>query len=103
MPTAAPPAARHTQAQYRIRRADTGEVRWIARSAEFQYDAEGRPVSMDGVVQDVTERHTAEIQLRMSEEKFRTLTQALPNHVWSAQPDGRIDWFNDQVRGLCGR
>ena len=92
----------HTQAQYRIHRADTGEVRWIARSAEFQYDGEGRPVSMDGVVQDVTERHIAEIQLRNSEEKFRTLTQALPNHVWSAQPDGRIDWFNDQAVAYAG-
>ncbi|RYE90668.1 MAG: PAS domain S-box protein, partial [Oxalobacteraceae bacterium] len=91
-----------TRAQYRIRRADTGEVRWIARSAEFQYDAKGQPVSMDGVVQDVTERHLAEIQLRNSEEKFRTLAQALPNHVWSARPDGQLDWFNQQVRAYAG-
>nr|WP_314624976.1 PAS domain S-box protein [uncultured Noviherbaspirillum sp.] len=91
-----------TRAQYRIRRADTGEVRWIARSAEFQCNAAGQPVSMDGVVQDVTERHLAEIQLRNSEEKFRTLAQALPNHVWSARPDGQIDWFNEQVRAYAG-
>jgi PAS domain S-box-containing protein len=90
------------RAQYRIRRADTGEVRWIARSAEFQCDAQGQPVSMDGVVQDVTERHIAEIQLRNSEEKFRALAQALPNHVWSARPDGQIDWFNEQVRAYAG-
>lgn len=91
-----------TRAQYRIRRADTGEVRWIARSAEFQCNAQGQPVSMDGVVQDVTERHTAEIQLRNSEEKFRMLTQALPNHVWSAQPNGQVDWFNEQVSAYAG-
>jgi PAS domain S-box-containing protein len=90
------------RAQYRIHRADNGEMRWIARSAEFQYDAKGQPVTMDGVVQDVTERHIAEVQLRNSEEKFRTLAQALPNHVWSAQPDGRIDWFNEQVRSYAG-
>jgi PAS domain S-box-containing protein len=88
--------------QYRIRRADTGEVRWIARSAEFQCDANGRPVSMDGVVQDVTERHIAEIQLRNSEEKFRTFAQALPNHVWSARPDGQLEWFNEQVLAYTG-
>jgi PAS domain S-box-containing protein len=88
--------------QYRIRRADTGEVRWIARSAEFQFNGHGRPVSMDGVVQDVTERHIAEIQLRNSEEKFRTFAQALPNHVWSARPDGQLDWFNEQVMSYCG-
>ena len=88
--------------QYRIRRADDGSVRWIARSAEFQCDAAGRPVSMDGVVQDVTERHDAEVQLRNSEQKFRTFAQALPNHVWSARPDGQLDWFNDQVVAYAG-
>ena len=91
-----------TRAQYRIRRADNGEVRWISRSAEFQCNAMGQPISMDGVVQDVTERHAAEIQLRNSEEKFRTLAQALPNHVWSARPDGQVDWFNEQVRAYAG-
>jgi PAS domain S-box-containing protein len=91
-----------TRTQYRIRRADTGELRWIARSAEFQCNARGQPLSMDGVVQDVTERHIAEIQLRNSEEKFRTLAQALPNHVWSARPDGKLDWFNEQVRTYAG-
>lgn len=90
------------RAQYRIRRADDGSVRWIARSAEFQCDAAGRPVSMDGVVQDVTERHVAEIQLRNSEERFRTFAQALPNHVWSARSDGEPDWFNDQVLAYTG-
>jgi len=90
------------RAQYRIRRADNGEIRWIARSAEFQFDAHGRPVSMDGVVQDVTERHIAEAQLRNSEEKFRTFAQALPNHVWSAGPEGQLDWFNEQVLSYSG-
>jgi PAS domain S-box-containing protein len=90
------------RSQYRIRRADDGSVRWIARSAEFQCDATGRPVSMDGVVQDVTERHAAEIQLRNSEERFRTLAQALPNHVWSARPDGELDWFNDRALAYAG-
>ena len=95
-------ATASSRTQYRIRRADNGEVRWIARSAEFQCNAQGRPVSMDGVVQDVTERHIGEIQLRNSEEKFRTLAQTLPNHVWSARPDGQIDWFNEQVRRYAG-
>ena len=88
--------------QYRIRRADTGEVRWIARSAEFERNAQGRPMSMHGVVQDVTERHGAEIQLRNSEEKFRTFAQALPNHMWSARPDGQLEWFNEQVLAYTG-
>lgn len=39
---------------YRIRRRDTGEVRWISRKAEFEHDRQGRPVRWIGVAQDVT-------------------------------------------------
>jgi two-component sensor histidine kinase len=46
-------------AEYRIRRADNGALRWIARRSEFLRDAEGRPVAMFGTVQDVTSRKFA--------------------------------------------
>ncbi|WP_439816581.1 sensor histidine kinase [Zavarzinia sp. CC-PAN008] len=48
--------------EYRIRRADDGALRWIARRAEFLHDAQGRPVKLYGVVQDVTERKLAELR-----------------------------------------
>lgn len=43
--------------EFPIVRANDGARRWIARSAEIVKDAQGRPVLMRGVVQDVTERH----------------------------------------------
>lgn len=88
--------------QYRIKRANDGAVRWIARSAEFHHDALGHPIRMAGVVQDVTERHTTELLLRESEEQFRTLAQAIPNHAWTATPDGQLDWLNEQVATYSG-
>jgi PAS domain S-box-containing protein len=30
------------------------------------------------------------------------MTQAMPNHVWTATPDGLLDWLNDQVSAYCG-
>jgi PAS domain S-box-containing protein len=48
------------------------------------------------------ERVRAEIVLRASEAQFRTLAQALPNHVWTALPSGELDWFNDQVYAYSG-
>lgn len=46
--------------EYRIRRADTGEERWVARRAELVRDAAERPLRMRGVVRDVTERRAAQ-------------------------------------------
>lgn len=49
--------------EYRIRRADTGEIRWIERRGEFELDEQGRPTRLIGVVQDVTERQRARAEL----------------------------------------
>jgi PAS domain S-box-containing protein len=47
------------QVEYRIRRADNGDTRWIERRGEFERDEQGRAVRLVGVVQDVTERQAA--------------------------------------------
>ena len=49
-------SAEATSAEYRIRRADTGEIRWIARSADYLRDDAGRVTSLIGIAQDVSDR-----------------------------------------------
>ncbi|WP_289851939.1 response regulator [Rhizobium sp. SSA_523] len=43
---------------------------------------------------DVTDLHNAQEAARESEDRFRSLAQALPNHVWTADADGKVDWCN---------
>ncbi len=88
--------------EYRIRRANDGALRWIARRAELVRDAAGVPVLVRGVVQDVTERKRVEARLRASEARFRTLAQSLPLHVWTAAPDGAVDWVNQPFCDYTG-
>src|SRR5262249_31701403 len=45
---------------------------------------------------DITERKRAEEALRESEQRWRSLTEALPQLVWSATPDGACDYFSTQ-------
>jgi len=51
---------------------------------------------------DVTDRLIAEQALRQSEAQFRTFAEAMPNHVWTASPDGMLDWFNPRVYDYSG-
>ncbi|MET0540574.1 MAG: PAS domain-containing protein [Variovorax sp.] len=88
--------------EYRVRRMDDGAVRWISRRAEIVRDADGTAMLARGVVQDITHRKQAEATLRQSEARFRALAQAVPNHVWTATADGRIDWVSDYMCDYLG-
>jgi PAS domain S-box-containing protein len=46
--------------EYRIRRPDTGEIRWLSRHIEFTFDDAGKPLKMFGVMQDITEAKEAQ-------------------------------------------
>ncbi|MCJ2081446.1 PAS domain S-box protein [Methylobacterium sp. J-090] len=53
-------------------------------------------------VRAATERVRSEAARRASEAQFRAFAQAVPNHVWAASADGRLDWFNAQVYAYSG-
>ena len=48
------------------------------------------------------ERFRAEASRRESEEQFRVFAQAMPNHVWAADANGALYWFNEQVHAFAG-
>ena len=48
-----------------------------------------------GYQADVTERRAAEERRRQqADQQLQALSDAIPHLVWTAQPDGAIDWFN---------
>jgi PAS domain S-box-containing protein len=46
------------------------------------------------VFRDMTERKRSEQAVRASEQRFRTLAESIPQLVWTARPDGHIEWYN---------
>jgi PAS domain S-box-containing protein len=46
---------------------------------------------------DVTDRVVAERLARETDANFRAVTQIMPNHLWTAQPDGSVDWVNERA------
>jgi PAS domain-containing protein len=54
-------------------------------------------------VRDISERRRAESEQRANELRLKTLVGALPNLVWSLQPDGSCDYVSPQWTEYGGR
>ena len=89
-------------ARYRIIRPNDGQVRWISVKSVIERDEDGKAIRLVGAHTDITEQIMAERALRQSEEEFRTLADALPHHVWTARPNGRLSWLNPRVYEYSG-
>ncbi len=65
-------------------------------------DADGaiNGIFVEGI--DVTQAQEAIASVRENEARFRTLAQAMPQQVWTARPDGQLDWFNDLTYAYSG-
>jgi PAS domain S-box-containing protein len=56
--------------------------------------ATGRPAYFATISRDITEAKKAQDALRESEARFRQLADAMPQIVWTAGPDGFLDYYN---------
>ncbi len=93
--------------EYRVVWPD-GSVHWVFALGEFNFDADGQALHMRGTAEDITERKRMALALyeleaqqaasryAQSEQKFRTLTEAMPQIVWMTRPDGWNIYFNQQ-------
>jgi PAS domain S-box-containing protein len=73
-----------------------GRVRWLSTTKMPFRDRCGTIIGTFGVSRDITTVKLAEEALRQSEQRWRDLTEALPQLVWSALPDGACDYFSTQ-------
>ena len=69
-----------------LRRHD-GLMRWHLSRARPIRDKNGRVVRWFGTNTDITDQREMEQKLRSSAERFRTLTEAVPQIVWTANTD----------------
>jgi PAS domain S-box-containing protein len=74
----------------------------IADSAAPIRHRNGKVAGVVLVFRDVTEQRQAEEALRRSEAQFRQLADSLAQIVWTARPDGKIDYLNRRWAEFTG-
>lgn len=80
-------------------------VREIKLAGKY-FSVSGMPFRNENYVNiyglDITERVLAESALRETEERFRQLADAMPQLVWTARPDGTVDYYNRRAEEYEG-
>ena len=65
-------------------------------------NGQGEVVGWLASISDITERKQTEEALRESEERFRTMANAIPQLAWIAKADGYIYWYNERWYAYTG-
>jgi PAS domain S-box-containing protein len=87
--------SRHFVFEHRVRRHD-GVYRRFSISAVPVMDDDGSIREWVGVHNDITERRQQEEEIQAKEAKFRFLAESVPQIVWTARPDGWLDYYNQR-------
>ena len=85
----------------RVRTA-TGEYRWMVHRIQPLRDERGTVVRWTILSIDVEESKRADVTLRNTERELRTILETIPAFVWTARPDGAIDFITGRLFAQTG-
>jgi len=74
-----------------------GEVHYFHTIKVPLFDQNGKVQQLVGVARDITESKEGKDALKASEERFRLLNEAIPQQVWTARPDGSLEYVNQRL------
>jgi diguanylate cyclase (GGDEF)-like protein/PAS domain S-box-containing protein len=87
--------------EVRMKRKD-GSVVWVSANVRALKDADGKPVLLEGTLEDITQRRQAEEALRKSRARFRSLIQNSSDIITLLEVDGTIRYESPSIERILG-
>lgn len=79
-----------------------GRVKYVNEKCETYYDEDGKPLRSTGTVHDITERHTAELELAQLSVQNRLILDSAGEGIYGLDIDGRCTFVNPAAAKLLG-
>jgi len=77
-------------------------VHWIEAKGKVFYDEQKQPYRLLGTVRDVTVEMNYQKELESREQKFKLLADSMPQHIWTSDAEGNMNYFNQSVYDYSG-
>lgn len=81
---------------------DDKSVHWMEGKGKVFYDEENQPAKMVGTIRDITKEREAQLMLIKNEQKFRLLSDTMPQHIWTSDIKGNLNYFNQSFINYSG-
>jgi len=88
--------------EYTVLPKNGGEPRVVNSIGELEYDLNGDPFKVVGVILDITSRKNSEKEIQESENKYRTLVESSHDLIWSINTNDIITFVNKASKNVLG-
>jgi PAS domain S-box-containing protein len=87
---------------YKIKLNGNKVHKWVRDRAKLSFDEFGKPNRIDGIMSDITSLIIAEQNLKMSEEKYRLISENIQDIITILDPKGNISYMSPSGIKLLG-
>ncbi|MGO4770388.1 PAS domain S-box protein [Flavobacterium sp. W22_SRS_FK3] len=77
-------------------------IHWVEAKGKVFYDDDNNPERLLGTARDITELKKHQQELEESEQKFRLLASSMPQHIWTSDTEGNLNYYNQSVYTYSG-
>lgn len=88
--------------EYRVK-LPNGSLKWMHGQGRVIRNETGHVTGMVGTITDITERRQVEERIRESEERFRSMADTAPVHIWMTDQNASYYYFNKTWLDFTGR
>ena len=85
-----------------VYRPKTRERIWVREAAHLVRDANGKPMYYEGTIEDITQAHTQQRELALSEERWKLALESSGDGVWDWQVQTGDEYFSKRCKEIYG-